>query len=103
MTIGRTEAAWFKTLDAHIFFVKKEYLPNVLESTFSHSNSSKTTGQKHPLQITSDLQRVFPPSGFATCDMTNSLVLLQKLCKNCPHPEKLQTITILFFVLVFSF
>ena len=22
-------------------------------------------------------------------DMTNSLVLLQKLCKNCPHPEKL--------------
>ena len=27
--------------------------------------------------------------GFATCNMTNSLVLLQKLCKNCPHPEKL--------------
>ena len=26
--------------------------------------------------------------GFATRDMTNSLVLLQKLCKNCPHPEK---------------
>ena len=29
--------------------------------------------------------------GFATRDMTNSLVLLQKLCKNCPHPEKLQS------------
>ena len=27
--------------------------------------------------------------GFTTHDMTNSLVLLQKLCKNCPHPEKL--------------
>ena len=27
--------------------------------------------------------------GFATRDMTNSLVLLQKLCKNCPRPEKL--------------
>ena len=26
---------------------------------------------------------------FATRNMTNSLVLLQKLCKNCPHPEKL--------------
>ena len=26
----------------------------------------------------------------ATSDMTNSLVLLQKLCKNCPHPKKLQ-------------
>ena len=26
---------------------------------------------------------------FATRDMTNSLVLLQKLCKNCPRPEKL--------------
>ena len=26
--------------------------------------------------------------GFATRDMTNSLVLLQKLCKNCPRPEK---------------
>ena len=25
--------------------------------------------------------------GFATRDMTNSLVLLQKLCKNCLHPE----------------
>ena len=30
--------------------------------------------------------------GFATRDMTNSLVLLQKLCKNCPHPEKLHSI-----------
>ena len=25
----------------------------------------------------------------ATRNITNSLVLLQKLCKNCPHPEKL--------------
>ena len=28
----------------------------------------------------------------STHDMTNSLVLLQKLCKNCLHPEKLHTI-----------
>ena len=27
-------------------------------------------------------------SGEATSDMTYSRVLLQKLCKNCPHPEK---------------
>ena len=29
--------------------------------------------------------------GFATRDMTNSLVLLQKHCKNCPRPKKLHT------------
>ena len=28
---------------------------------FSYSNSSKTTGQKNPLKVTSDLQRVFQP------------------------------------------
>ena len=32
--------------------------------------------------------------GEATRDMTNSLVLLQKLCKNCPHPEKLQSLEV---------
>ena len=32
--------------------------------------------------------------GFATRDMTNSLVLLQKLCKNCPHPEKLHSLIV---------
>ena len=31
--------------------------------------------------------------GFATRDKTNSLVLLQKLCKNCPRPEKLHFCT----------
>ena len=44
------------------------------KNTFSHSNNSKTTGQKNPLQVTSDLQRVFPP-GHSCCDLTSFSIL----------------------------
>ena len=44
------------------------------KKAFSHSNSSKTTGQKNPLQVTSDLQRVFPP-GHSYCDLTSFSIL----------------------------
>ena len=44
------------------------------KQTFSHSNSSKTTRQKNPLQVTSDLQRVFPP-GHSCCDLTSFSIL----------------------------
>ena len=46
----------------------------LLNCPFSHSNSSKTTGQKNPLQVTSDLQRVFPP-GHSCCDLTSFSIL----------------------------
>ena len=41
----------------------------ILNWSFSHSNSSKTTMWKIPLQITSDLQRVFLPGGLTTIAM----------------------------------
>ena len=54
--------------DTHTHSAKLKYTCNIFfdyiftkirQYTFSHSNSSKTTGQKNPLQVTSDLQRVF--------------------------------------------
>ena len=48
--------------------------PTLFNKTFSHSNSSKTTGQKNPLQVTSDPQRVFPP-GHSCFDLTSFSIL----------------------------
>ena len=73
---------WISGLRSVTLFVTRWWLTSLEMKTapryvllpFSHSNSSKTTGQKNPLQVTSDLQRVFPP-GHSCCDLTSFSIL----------------------------
>ena len=80
------EKETFKLLNAYLFFrcqipfyMVRPILILIQKLAYTSNNFAINLIHRHEPQYS---------RGEATRDMTNSLVLLQKLCKNCPRPKK---------------
>ena len=74
LVLGKKNLACRRPTASQASFSSHGLIFEVKKFPFSHSNSSKTTGQKNPLHVTSDLQRVFLP-GHSCCDLTSFSIL----------------------------